>query len=162
MKGNEFGFKALTNLTNHQRREGGNMKKTLLLAAALACSGAVAQEKQVWACQEIQSQGMNWTNGRWQGGAFEKSQLLFTLDGFTSTLKLPDSPDPIDLLCMNDSSLRGDELVYWFCSDSYSSAVSFIINEDSGSAGISFLLGAVSNAENRDSLRIAALQCTKF
>ncbi|MDA1244078.1 MAG: hypothetical protein O3B02_03625 [Proteobacteria bacterium] len=132
------------------------MKKTLLLAAALACSGAVAQEKEIWACQEIQSYGMEWTNGRWQGGAFEESQLLFTLNGINSTLKLPELPRPIDLSCLYDVTDG-----YWFCSDPLY-AVSFIINQDSGSAGYSTLFGAVINEEDRSSITVSVLQCTKF
>ena len=42
------------------------MKKTLLLAAALACSGAVAQEKQVWACQQTEGTMLNWEGGAWR------------------------------------------------------------------------------------------------
>lgn len=132
------------------------MKKTLLLAAALACSGTVAQEKEIWACQEVQSNGMDWINGRWQGGQFQKSQLLFTLNGINSTLKLPELPKPVDLSCLYDITDG-----YWFCSDPFL-ARSFIINQGSGSAGYSALFGAVSSAQDKSSIYVSALQCTKF
>ena len=41
------------------------MKKSLLLAAALACSGAVAQEKEIWACQQVAGTLLKWESGSW-------------------------------------------------------------------------------------------------
>ena len=42
------------------------MKKSLLLLAALACTGAVAQEKQVWACQLVEGAMLRWEDGDWK------------------------------------------------------------------------------------------------
>ena len=42
------------------------MKKSLLLAAALACSGVVAQEKEIWACQQTEGTMLLWENSSWR------------------------------------------------------------------------------------------------
>ena len=52
------------------------MKISLLLAAALACSGVIAQEKQVWACQGIfdGATGFSWKNGKARQTLIESSE----------------------------------------------------------------------------------------
>jgi hypothetical protein len=54
------------------------MKKTLLLAAALACSGAVAQEKEIWACQQTAGTMLMWENSSWRQSAIIPSPSLLT------------------------------------------------------------------------------------
>ena len=56
------------------------MKKTLLLAAAIACSGAVAQEKQVWACQMEESTMLRWEDNGWKNYAVKPYNILLTLN----------------------------------------------------------------------------------
>ena len=83
------------------------MKKTLLLAAALACSGAVAQEKEIWACQAILdgATGFSWENGKWVNSLFKERNILVTIDGSNSVIK--DSGFDYPFECRATSSIVG-------------------------------------------------------
>ena len=74
------------------------MKKTLLLAAALACSGAMAQEKEVWACQVTDSTGFAFKDDNSITTPFKKSNYLLTIDGANSAVK--EGEDDTDLDCL--------------------------------------------------------------
>lgn len=136
------------------------MKKTLLLAAALACSGAVAQEKQVWACQGIfdGTTGFSWENGKWVNSLFNERNILVTIDGSNAVIK-DNGTDFHFFLCTATSSFAvNDALVS--CSNGNSL---FLLNPESGQAGYSRLLGAAnSDREYRDSVATALYECTKF
>ena len=56
------------------------MKKSLLLAVAYACSGAVAQEKQVWACQMEAGSQLSWRDGGWNLRGVSPRTILFTIN----------------------------------------------------------------------------------
>ena len=133
------------------------MKKSLLLLAALACTGAIAQEKQIWACQGILdgNTGFLWKNGEWVNTLFNESNLLVTIDGSDSVIK----HDGVDFpyVCTAISSTVG-ALVSCFSSSSF-----FLLNSESGHAGLSSLLGAADpDTEYRDSVHAALYECTKF
>ena len=133
------------------------MKKTLLLAAALACSGAVAQEKEIWACQGIfdGATGFSWENGKWVNTLFNESNILVTIDGSNSVIKEDGSDFPYE--CRATSSIVG-ALVS--CSSKYGF---FLLNSESGHAGWSNLFGAaMPDRERRDSVTTALFECTKF
>ena len=80
------------------------MKKTFLLTAALACSGAVAQEKQVWACQFLDSTALKWADGNYETGTMRSSNLLLTVDGDKSEVKSSDSSSVSSINCGNANS----------------------------------------------------------
>ena len=73
------------------------MKTSLLLLAALACTGAIAQEKQVWACQQVEGTLLNWEDGSWKQYLKTPVPLLLTMDGANSKYKEGEFEYP--LLC---------------------------------------------------------------
>ena len=130
------------------------MKKTLLLAAALACSGAAAQEKQVWACQMEDGTVLDWENSKWEKYGLSLHNVLFTLnaDGVTATAKRSD----------------GERLQELNCSTSFLSDVSchdgtlslhYFFSPDAGKLAMSSLYGVKRNG---DSVSSAVFDCTKF
>ena len=131
------------------------MKKTLLLAAALACSGAVAQEKQVWACQQIEGTMLNWENNSWENYGVAPYNILFTLDTSTTGSVKKSNEDSADSLTCNYFS----GLVS--CHD-LSLGTHYYFNRASGKLGFSALFGAIWNTPNRDSVGVSIFNCTKF
>lgn len=132
------------------------MKKTLLLAAALACSGAVAQEKQVWACQSITNgQGFGYKEGSWVEANFGITNYLVTIDGSNSKYGYDG----------NEYSTNCEDFTYYSnphfrCGDATGGTV--LLNPDAKLAVIFEGLGGISARETRDTVSIALLQCTKF
>jgi hypothetical protein len=133
-----------------------NMKKLTTLILLLLSPLVVAQEKEIWACQETDTNGLFWEDGRWERRGVTSTQYLFTLDGSNSTIKAPEDLNAVGLNCLYEAV---DE--YWFCSGHFL-AKSFILDQATGAAGFSTLLGAIHSAARRDSLKVSALQCTKF
>jgi hypothetical protein len=132
------------------------MKKTLLLAAALACSGVVAQEKQVWACQEIENgQGFSYKNGAWGKSNFATLNYLVTIDGKNSKYGHSGTQYPTDCKDLTDSPTP-----HFHCSDTAGGTV--LLRPDAKLAVISEGLGGIMTAETRDTVSIRLLQCTKF
>ena len=131
------------------------MKKTLLLAAALVCSGAVAQEKEIWACQQIAGTLLNWEGSSWRNVGLIGVPLLLTLDGENSSYKKNDrvtrltcSTAGYGLSCLNRNK-----------------TTHILIDLNSGRLGMSSLYGAVMAAwkENyKDTINAEAFNCTKF
>ena len=133
------------------------MKKTLLLAAALACSGAVAQEKEVWACQGILdgATGFSWGKGKWVNSLFKERNILVTIDGSNSVIKHSGFDYPFE--CRANLSIVG-ALVSCSSKNSF-----FLLNSESGQAGFSNLFGAADpDREQRDFVTTALYECTKF
>ena len=133
------------------------MKKTLLLAAALACSGAVAQEKQVWACQQIEGTMLRWENSKWRSVRLSPLPLLLTLDGGNSSFKMADSTYDLDCSKAPLSGL-GDVLS---CLSSIKTQ-HILISLNSGKMGMTSLIGAIASGDTRDSIDAEAFNCTKF
>jgi hypothetical protein len=130
------------------------MKKTLLLAAALACSGAVAQEKQIWACQQVEGTLLDYRNGRWEPKRMAPVPLLLTIDGGKSSYKAGESE--LSLSCSEVLGFREISCVA-IAGGSY-----IFFNPENGRMGISSLLGATSTAPRRDSVSAEIYNCTKF
>jgi hypothetical protein len=131
------------------------MKKTLLLAAALACSGAVAQEKEVWACQEIiRGEGFVYKDGAWVETTFASLNYLVTIDGSNS--KYGHSGKEYNTNC----ELTPYADPHFRCSDNTGGTV--LLNPDTKLAVISEGLGGIVMGEYRDTVQIRLLQCTKF
>lgn len=127
------------------------MKKTLLLAAALACSGAVAQEKEVWACLQELGTGLFWEGGAWRQKGITPTPLLLTIDGKNSSYKEGDYERAID--CSLDlgfaSCLRLGTYLF--------------MDTNTGKMGISHLLGVLgSTSDGRDTVAAQIFNCTKF
>jgi len=130
------------------------MKKTLLLAAALACSGAVAQEKEIWACQQEEGTLLDWEDGRWKQYLKTLQPLLLTLDGDIAIVKEGDKENRL-------SCSKHERLQNISCLNSIMSTHLYF-NSESGRLGESKLFGAISKAELRDSVIASIYNCTKF
>ena len=131
------------------------MKKSLLLAAALVCSGAVAQEKQIWACQQVKGTMLKWEGSSWRSLGLSGVPLLLTLDGENSSYKMGDRV--ARLTC----STAGGRVS---CLNMIKSS-HILIDLNSGRLGMSSLYGAVMAAEEdnyKDSINAEAFNCTKF
>lgn len=129
------------------------MKKTLLLAAALACSGAVAQEKEIWACQQETGTMLEWENGSWREYFRKPEPILLTLNGEDSSFKMRSSETEL-----NCSQIFGEIS----CVSKFAATAHILLDQTSGNMGISFLWGAIQNANVRDSVVAAIYNCTKF
>ena len=128
------------------------MKKTLLLTAALACSGVVAQEKEIWACQQTAGTMLNWKNSSWRQRDIIPSPNLLTIDGKNSSYKEGDTEINLDCsLGRRPSCLNG------------LSSDHILIDTDTDRMGISTLFGVLSSSsERRDSVSARIYNCSKF
>ena len=130
------------------------MKKTLLLAAALACSGAVAQEKEVWACQMEEGTLLNLENSKWGIYQLTSFNVLFTLnaDGVTAIAKRSDGERLQELNCSTSASSDVS------CLD-LTLSLHYFFTPDAGKLARSSLYGIKRNG---DSVTTAVFDCTKF
>ena len=130
------------------------MKKTLLLAAALACSGVVAQEKEIWACQQIAGTGLFWEGSSWRRMGINPYPLLLTIDGENSSYKIgADNGTGLD--CSRTGVFTSCITVI--------PANHIFMHTATGRMGMSSLFGAVStSSEDRDSVNAQIYNCTKF
>ena len=130
------------------------MKKTLLLAAALACSGAVAQEKEIWACQQEEGTLLDWEDGRWKQYLKTLQPLLLTLDGDIAIVKEGDKENRL-------SCSKHERLQNISCLNSIMS-MHLYFSTDTARLGKSNLFGATSTGDRRDSVSVSTYNCTKF
>ena len=130
------------------------MKKSLLLLAALACTGAIAQEKQIWACQQEAGTMLNYRNGRWVQSSIIPETLLLTIDGANSRVKEGEQEGllscskvegPPEISCLTIMK----DMHYYF-------------SPLNGRLGVSSLLGATLTGEERFSVAAMIYNCTKF
>ena len=126
------------------------MNKLFLIAVAIACSGAVAQEKEIWACQQSAGTVMKYEQGEWEIYRKAPSNILLTIDGPFSNIKIGDENRPAS--CTNlwrerFSCVSVDTLDY------------ITLDKATGKAGYSFLGGSM---HNRDSISVGVYNCTKF
>lgn len=136
------------------------MKKTLLLAAALACSGAVAQEKEVWACQSKNvSTGYMFEESGVRIARFQPDNLLVTIDGNNSNAKGTGSNTNYILSCeIND--LRPALIEpHHVCHQKFNLGFTLRIGTSSGKAISAFMTGIFSKDAN---VFIDVYTCTKF
>ena len=131
------------------------MRKSLLLLAALACTGAVAQEKQVWACQGItDATGFIHADGAWSQADFDSVNYLVTIDGSNSKYgyggrEYSTNCETIDF-----------GISHFRCNDESGGTV--LLNPDTKLAVISEGLGGIMANDSRDTVSIRLFQCTKF
>ena len=134
------------------------MKKSLLLLAALACTSAIAQEKEIWACQLTKGALLSWEDGSsWEIYQLSSanSNILLTVDGVNSQMKNELSGD-VAMTCLEVNLDRVS------CSTSITGSEYILLDRTTGKAGRSFLAGAVQSGSRRDSVSAAAYDCTKF
>ena len=131
------------------------MRKLLLLAAALACTGAIAQEKEIWACQQVEGTLLDWEGGSWKQYLKAAEPLLLTILGEDiAYVKQGDVETPF-------SCSKHERLQNISCLDSIMSTHLYF-NSESGRLGKSNLFGAISQGALRDSVIASIYNCTKF
>ena len=131
------------------------MKKSLLLLAALACTGAIAQEKQIWACQQQASAALEWENGSWKRYGVNPIPLLLTIDGANSSYKMGEY----------EFALRCEEIEfepYISCIATGTGSQHFYLDPNNGKLGTSLLFGAINTGVIRDTVGVQIYNCTKF
>ena len=137
------------------------MKKSLLLAAALACSGAVAQEKEIWACQQTEGTALTWISSSWRQMNIISEPLLLTIDGENSSYKVGDYEQSLDCSkgILSNALTSG---VTTSCLGSLTSLHIYLLT-DTGKMGMSDLYGAISSSSvRRDTVSAKIYNCTKF
>jgi hypothetical protein len=135
-------------------------QQLLALAAipAICLSGiAAAQEKEVWACQQLASAGLFWENGKWEVGRLNPTTLLLTIDGANSKWKYGDLEFPAACTTSTFSNLIT-------CLDDILGSSFVVLNRDAGIAAYSNVYGAVRPPRDggRDSPSVGSYNCTKF
>ena len=128
------------------------MKKTLLLLAALACTGAIAQEKEIWACQQLEGTMLRWGSNGWEQYRVTPEPLLLTVNGANSSVKRGDSE--IRLQCSPLESFEERTSCVTSIGGDY-----FLLDPETGKMGKSRLSGAINNAY---SVTAQIYNCTKF
>ena len=130
------------------------MKKTLLLAAALACTGAIAQEKEIWACQQVEGTMLDWEGGSWKQYLKALQPLLLTLGEDIAYVKQGDVETTL-------SCSKHERLQNISCLNSIMS-MHLYFSTDTARLGKSNLFGATSTGDRRDSVSAEIYNCTKF
>ena len=128
------------------------MNKSLLLLAALACTGAIAQEKEIWACQQLEGTMLYWEDGSWEQYTVTPEPLLLTVNGANSSVKKGD--DGVRLQCSPLESF--EERISCISS---SGGEYFLLDPETGKMGKSRLSGAINKAY---SVSAQIYNCTKF
>ena len=126
------------------------MNKLLTGIVLLSFSiGAIAQEKQIWACQMEAGTVLNWEDSNWRTYGHPTTQLLLTLDGENSSFKDRDFEQPLECSFFYPAATCRTP----------SGAHYILIDTTTGKMGKSFL-GAALKSGNGLSAQI--FNCTKF
>ena len=146
------------------------MKNKLLTTIALLCFsiGAIAQDQEVWGCQQDASTGLFWENNRWVSKRVLPETLL---------LKLPTTPPfvfgPENIGNRSNGSYKiGDGNEFgMFCRTNLLETVScistvgdgmFYFSRESGKLGRASLFGSLMDGDRRDTVLANIYNCTKF
>ena len=146
------------------------MKKTLLLAAALACSGVVAQEKEIWACQGVESQGFIYRSNDWDVALFKNENITLTLDpvmiqqySYAATLEIIGKKTPNNLLLCKLESEQNYYVEFLHCTLPENDPRTFSLDMKTGKAIYSNTLGFFdNNLQENTAVTLSTYQCTKF
>ena len=134
------------------------MNKLLTTIILLLLSPLVmAQEKQVWACQQEAGTMLNWKNNRWEQSLITSHNILLTFnsDG-TGLAKHSNSLETVIFEC--EENAIGEKS----CLGGLFKASHYFFNSLNGKLGLSGLLGAVESKDRRDSITAFSFNCTKF
>jgi len=116
----------------------------------------MAQEKEIWACQEADTNGFYWDKDHWIREFFNNAgNALLTIDGSNSKL----------MIGGEERSLTCKSFQFISCTDPVFGDALFVLNRGTGEAAGTSLFAAVRSTgdqESRDSLAISLYQCTKF
>ena len=127
------------------------MRKLLATWVLMSLCSTAYSQVEVWACQAQASAGLKWEANRWSSTTFVERSYLIRLDGENSTYGSG------EVQYATACSKSGTTVR---CNDSTGGTI--ILNTETGTGGISELLGAVITGAQRDTLSVTAVQCTKF
>jgi hypothetical protein len=130
------------------------MNKLTTLILLLLSPLVMAQEKQVWACQQVAGTLLNWESDSWESYALNPVPILLTVDGENSTFKQGDAET--SLICSGSNEFE------FSCVSNPIPAFHLLIVPATGKMGVSFLYGAIGEAVEKDTISAAAFNCTKF
>ena len=129
------------------------MKKLTTLILLLLSPFAVAQEKQIWACQQVAGTQLIWEDGAWRQVGVEPTSILLRLGGEYSSYRMSEEERLLDC----SEALNGKVS----CLDSLSSELIYI-DPTSGKMGRSTLFGAAEAGDSRSALATEVYNCAKL
>ncbi len=146
------------------------MKKPLLLAAALACSGTVAQEKEIWACQGAESQGFVYRRNDWNGVPLTNYNLTLTLSpisvqsySYMATIEAIGASLANNLLLCKLEAEQTNFVEFLHCNLPEGNPDTFSLDLKTGKAIHSGILSFFDNdSQENTTINLSTFQCTKF
>jgi hypothetical protein len=133
------------------------LTKSIATVTLLSVCGSAYGQADVWACQEIESSGLKWANGKWESVSFEPKNYLLRIDGANSSYQ--EDGETYPLVC-EVSYVMARSTVYENCQGIVKET--FLLNISNGLGSYMSALGGLFLETPRDSLVVSALQCTKF
>jgi len=129
------------------------MNKLTILILLLLSPFAVAQEKQIWTCQQVAGTQLVWEDGAWKQLNTEPTRILLRLGGEYSSYRMSEE----ERLLHCSAALSGKVS----CLDSLSSKLIYI-DPTSGKMGRSTLFGAVQAGDSKSALATEVYSCAKL
>ena len=129
------------------------MEKLTTLILLLLSPFAVAQEKQIWTCQQVAGTQLVWEGGAWKQTDAEPTPILLRLGGEYSSYRMFEEERLLDC----SKTLNGKVS----CLDSLSSKL-IHIDPISGNMGRSTLFGAAEAGGSRNALATEVYNCVKL
>ncbi len=129
------------------------MKKLTTLILLLLSPLVIAQEKQIWTCQQLAGTLLVWEDGAWKQVDAEPTPMLLRLGVEYSSDRMSEEERPLE--CSKASNGKVS------CLDSLGSKLIYI-DPTSGKMGRSTLLGAVQTEDGRSALATEVYNCTKL
>jgi len=129
------------------------MKLLTMITLLLLSPFYVAQEKQIWACQQVAGTQLVWKNGTWEQVGVEPTSILLRLGRKYSSYRMLEEERLLDCT----------EALRWqiSCLDSLGSKLIYI-GPTCGKMGRSTSFGAVQTGDSRSILAAEVYNCTKL
>ena len=129
------------------------MKKLTTLILLLLSPLVIAQEKQIWTCQQVAGTQLIWENDAWRQMGAEPIPMLLRLGGKYSSYRMSEEERPLE--CSKASNGKVS------CLDSLGSKLIYI-DRTSGKMGRSTLFGAAEAGNSRSALATEVYNCAKL
>ena len=129
------------------------MNKLTILILLLLSPFTVAQEKQIWTCQQLAGTQLVWEDGVWTQVDAEPTNILLRLGGEYSSYRMSEEERLLDC-----AKALGGKVS---CLDSLSSKLIYI-DPTSGKMGRSTLFGAAESGDSKSALATEVYSCAKL
>ena len=129
------------------------MNKLTTITLLLLSPFAVAQEKQIWTCQQLAGTQLVWEDGAWTQVDAEPATILLRLGGEYSSYRMSEEERLLDC-----AKALGGKVS---CLDSLSSKLIYI-DPTSGKMGRSTLFGAAESGDSKSALATEVYSCAKL